>query len=152
MVQAMRTSMLLVAAVAFGSLHAGEQTRTLSLKQSMTAEQFERAGLHKLTSEELVALERWIATDALLRVAGVKTLDSPLSTDAVIESQIDGEFEGWEGDTIFRLMNGQIWQQISYAYTYHYAYSPRVTIYRSGAGYQMIVEGVNGKISVKRIK
>ena len=33
----------------------------------------------------------------------------------VIESRIDGEFTGWSGDTIFKLRNGQIWQQSSYA-------------------------------------
>ena len=37
-------------------------------------------------------------------------------TPAVIESQIDGEFEGWEGETVFVLTNGQIWQQSSYDY------------------------------------
>lgn len=49
----------------------------------------------------------------------------------VIESHIDGTFKGWDGDTIFKLTNGQIWQQSAYAYTYYYAYRPKVTIYRS---------------------
>jgi hypothetical protein len=46
----------------------------------------------------------------------------------VLESRIDGEFTGWSGETIFRLQNGQVWQQSSYAYRYKYAYSPRVVI------------------------
>jgi len=32
-----------------------------------------------------------------------------------IESRVDGEFEGWDGETIFPLTNGQIWQQVQYA-------------------------------------
>ena len=46
----------------------------------------------------------------------------------VVESRIDGEFTGWTGSTIFRLRNGQIWQQNKYDYYYHYAYflRPRV--------------------------
>ena len=38
----------------------------------------------------------------------------------LIESKIDGEFEGWSGETLFKFANGQIWQQVTYNYTYHY--------------------------------
>src|SRR3989344_2622108 len=48
-----------------------------------------------------------------------------------IESSIDGEFNGWEGETIYKLINGQYWQQSAYHYHYHYAYSPKVLIYGS---------------------
>ena len=70
----------------------------------------------------------------------------------VIESVIDGDFEGWEGETIFKLGNGQIWEQASYAYMYHYAYRPRVLIVRLGSGFVMQVEGVRGKINVRRLR
>lgn len=76
---------------------------------------------------------------------------STLVNPDVIESKINGEFKGWEGETVFKLMNGQIWQQASYNYTYHYAYMPSVIIYRSGSVYQRRVEGVNETISVKRL-
>ena len=72
--------------------------------------------------------------------------------DSAIESRIDGEFTGWEGETIFKLQNGQIWQQATYAYTYHYAYMPKVVIYRTGGSWKMKVEGVERTISVKRLK
>ena len=61
----------------------------------------------------------------------------------VIETQIYDTFNGWDGETIFKLGNGQIWQQSSYAYTYHYAYRPKVLIYKSGSVYRMTVEGVD---------
>lgn len=73
------------------------------------------------------------------------------STD-VIESNIDGEFNGWDGETIFKLTNGQIWQQSTYAYTYHYAYRPKVMIVNNNGRYLMQVEGVSGTIQVKRLK
>ena len=68
--------------------------------------------------------------------------EKPDSTASTIESQIDGEFEGWEGETIVKLTNGQIWQQTEYHYRYHYAYMPKVLIYRSGSGYKMKVDGI----------
>src|SRR5450830_554482 len=70
----------------------------------------------------------------------------------VIETEIDGEFTGWDGDTIFELTNGQIWQQDSYAYTYHYAYRPKVPIYYVGGRYKLTGEGVDGFIYVTRLK
>jgi hypothetical protein len=72
---------------------------------------------------------------------------------AVIETKIDGEFEGWDGDTVFKLANGQIWKQTEYAYTYRYAFRPDVLIYRSQAGkWMMKVDRIERAIGVERIK
>ncbi len=71
---------------------------------------------------------------------------------SVIKSHIDGDFEGWEGETIFKLDNGQIWQQASYAYIYHYAYHPEVMIINVKGTWKMKVEGVDDMIEVKRLK
>lgn len=70
----------------------------------------------------------------------------------VIETQIDGDFEGWEGETIFKMMNGQIWQQSSYDYTYHYAYSPEVLIYEFNGSWIMRVEDLDETIEVIQLK
>ena len=70
----------------------------------------------------------------------------------MIESQIEGEFKGWDGKTTFHLTNGQVWQQSSYAYMYHYCYRPTVFIYEGHGGYIIQVEGVNDTLPVKRIK
>jgi hypothetical protein len=75
-----------------------------------------------------------------------------IEPEAVIESQIDGDFEGWEGETIFKLTNGQIWQQASYDYAYNYAYMPEVIIYKTSGGYKMKVEDIEDVIDVVRIK
>lgn len=81
------------------------------------------------------------------------TLATPIpATPGVIENSIDGTFNGWGGDTIFKLRNGQIWQQSSFDYKYHYDYSPDVTIYKSGSGYKMNVDGVDSAVSVTRVK
>lgn len=70
----------------------------------------------------------------------------------VIEAQIDGEFQGWEGETIFKLTNGQIWQQSSYAYTYTYKYMPKVMIIKTTSGYELHVDGMDQRIRVRRIR
>ncbi|OGP03826.1 MAG: hypothetical protein A2Z93_13355 [Curvibacter sp. GWA2_64_110] len=69
-----------------------------------------------------------------------------------MESQIDGDFEGWDGDTVVKLTNGQIWQQSEYHYEYHYAFMPEVLIYPSGGGYKMKVDGADEAVAVRRLK
>lgn len=80
------------------------------------------------------------------------TQSRPAPAQEFIESRIDGEFSGWEGETIFKLENGQIWQQASYAYMYSYKYRPKVLIFRTVGGYEMQVEGVRDRIRVTRLK
>ena len=79
-------------------------------------------------------------------------ISTSAQSPVAIESRVDGEFEGWDGETIVKLMNGQIWQQQEYYYHYHYAYSPKVLIYKSGNSIKMKVDGINKAIRVSRLK
>lgn len=83
-------------------------------------------------------------------VSNLSTPDS--SCSPAIESQIDGDFEGWSGDTLFKLTNGEIWEQAEYDYTYEYDLMPAVTIYPTDNGCKMKVDGMDETILVKRIK
>ncbi|HMD84037.1 MAG TPA: hypothetical protein VKO18_04980 [Terriglobia bacterium] len=78
--------------------------------------------------------------------------ENATASPSVIESRIDGEFEGWEGETIIRLTNGQIWRQTEYHYEYHYAFMPSILIFKSGAGYKAKVEGTDDAVGVTRLK
>lgn len=64
----------------------------------------------------------------------------------VIESRINGEFKGWEGDTIYKLVNGQVWKQSEYKYEYTYAYMPEALVYDPGSGYIMWVDGSSARV------
>ncbi len=77
--------------------------------------------------------------------------DVPESPD-IFESRIEGDFEGWSGNTLFTLINGQIWQQVSCSLVRHHACSPSVVIYLSGVGYKMKVDGVDETICVRRLR
>ena len=101
---------------------------------------FENKDPIKWSVEEVIAPPK-ASTDKKAAAAG-----------EVIESYIKGDFEGWDGETVFFLDNGQIWQQAAYSYHYHYAYRPKVLIIRSGGMHKMIVEGVSESVMVQRIK
>ncbi|GAB7057404.1 hypothetical protein JCM16163A_41530 [Paenibacillus sp. YK5] len=79
------------------------------------------------------------------------TVPSQVTSD-VIESKIEGDFEGFDEGNIYKLDNGQIWEQTDYTYSYSYKYRPDVTIYEDGYSYVMMVEGMDKKVKVKRIK
>ena len=68
----------------------------------------------------------------------------------VVESRIDGEFRGWEGDTEYTLQNGQVWRQSTYQYTNRYAFMPEVLVYPAEGGYIMLVAGTSA--SVRRVR
>lgn len=66
----------------------------------------------------------------------------------VKESQIDGEFKGWEGETKYILIDGSTWKQANYYYYYYYYYRPQVKIFKEGSKYFMIVQGLSNKFEV----
>lgn len=64
----------------------------------------------------------------------------------VIESNVDGKFEGWKGKTQYRLTNGQTWQQAESKYEYKYAFRPEVIICNVNGEYIMSVEGTRAVV------
>jgi hypothetical protein len=90
---------------------------------------------------------------AVVLVIGIEgTLYSEAWAQYVIESKIDGNFEGWEGETVVKLTNGQVWIQTEYYYGYHYAYMPDVLIYQSHGVWKMIVDGIDKAVRVEQLR
>jgi hypothetical protein len=131
----------------------GAQTAgTVSITDLMSAQQREATGVRTLTPGQLEALSAWLDDyrHALIQEAVDETGEGVVAEERVIDTRIDGDFDGWVGDTVFRLQNGQIWQQISPSAKYLFVHAPRVVI--SQAPFVMKVEGLQGTISVRRLK
>ena len=138
------------------------QLSPITLDRLVSIERQRVLGLDKLTPEQRAGVARLLQEAYELGLQKSQTQSdlprapSPTAraaaTPAVIETQIDGEFNGWEGETIVKLMNGQIWQQSEYHYHYHYAYMPKVLLYRSGGGYKLKIEGVDKAVGVERLR
>ena len=125
-----------------------------SLEQLLTKEEQGKLGVASMAPEKRDAMR-----GALIRMfrqgqrAGQeaeRSGDVPARA-GVVKTQADGEFIGWEGKTIIKLLNGQIWQQTEYHYEYHYAYMPKVLVYPSGGGHKMRVDGTSKPIGVQRL-
>ncbi|BDZ55412.1 hypothetical protein DSM26151_24430 [Agromyces marinus] len=61
--------------------------------------------------------------------------------------RVDGEWNGWDGDTVVKLTDGSVWRQVEYRYEYRYAYRPAVSV-SSG---KMQVEGMSRAVRVERL-
>lgn len=73
--------------------------------------------------------------------ASLFCVTAPSYAGSAYTGQIDGDYKGWEGETVYKLMDGHVIQQASYHYHYHYAYSPKVVIYQGSGGLIIHVEG-----------
>lgn len=100
--------------------------------------------IEKLSQEE--------AQEVLWVLQAIEKRGSAGGCSGGIASRIDGEFEGWDGETVFKLINGQVWQQSSYSYRYRYAYNPEVVIFPSGGRCKLKVDGMDSTIFVRRLR
>jgi hypothetical protein len=139
---------------------ASAPAQQMKMEQVMTPKELQDTGIATLTASQRQALNDWLnryTLKVLLAATKQERATSEIppvrsSCSPAIESTISGDIEGWDGDTIFKLNNGQIWQQAAYDYTYFYAYGPEVTIYQTSAGCRMKVEDETETVLVKRIK
>jgi hypothetical protein len=171
------TKLLVILAVAWSTATAADFARTLS------PEEIQQAGLAKLSPEELGRLETLIeryktgvAVPAPVPVASAPAATTKTNKNApswlhalvaaegigkqaekpeALESSLKGDFEGWNGRTVFRLVNGQLWIQ---ANSENYVHSPtlkspKVKIYPASlGGYWLEIEGVKERCRIKPSK
>jgi hypothetical protein len=93
-----------------------------------------------------------LSVQLIKKGSGSKKATTKEIENEVIESRIDGDFEGWDGETIFKLTNGQIWQQTDFQIQIAIKLMPKVLIYNTGSNYKMQVEGIEKSITVTRLK
>lgn len=119
------------------------------IQELMSDDEFNRSGLQKLSEGELKALDSWLiiytAGDAQILQQSNETVREAEKT-IEIESRIVGEFSGWSGDTVFRLENGQVWEQrLDGYYMYKGSPNPLVRIDRNWAGFYRLTVVETGR-------
>src|SRR5437868_940330 len=114
-----------------------------SIKQAMSPEEFHRAGLDKLSDEELKNLDRWLQGDRekTAKQAAARTAKSKMD---VIVSRVNGSFGGLGGGTVIQLEDGTAWKQAN-ADDHYRGTSvdhPGAAVIHGIFGYKMRIEGV----------
>jgi hypothetical protein len=114
-----------------------------SIKQAMSSEEFHKAGLDKLTDEELRNLDRWLKGDREKTAKKAAARSSQTKMDLVV-SRVSGHFSGLTGRTLIELEDGTVWRQANSLD--HFGGSPvenpGAAVVRSVFGYKMRIEGV----------
>jgi len=147
-----------------------------TLEERMTGKEFRDTGLHKLSDEELAALNEWIRARSLTQEEAVELNqrragpadsgsgnvggdrrgfdDQGSKNSDPIESRLVGSFDGWSGDTRFELENGMVWEQTADDTFYiPEIENPRVTIKKGlFGGWRLHVEGYNKRVKVERVE
>ncbi len=68
---------------------------------------------------------------------------------AAVKKQIDGESEGFGGQTVFVMTDGSIYRQVQYHYAYRYQYRPKVTLMNDR---EIVLPGIARAVKVERLK
>lgn len=147
-----------------------------SLEEQMTGREFTAAGLDKLTAQELEALNQWIQSRSLATLAGpaapaaaaaAATAAPETTADqrglrkekeeedrSTITSRIVGKFSGWDGESVFKLENGMIWEQADNDKFFIREVENPVAIIEPGifGTWRLHIEGFNSECRVKRIQ
>lgn len=159
-------TLCLLALVISLALHAGEGFS--SLEEQMSGREFTAAGLDKLSQQELKALNNWIRSRSLATLdapeadAADAEADGPAPAEqhagtadrSAVSSRIKGSFTGWDGNTVFELENGMIWEQADDDTFYiEEIQNPAVVIERGlFKTWRLSVEGHSPECKVKRIQ
>lgn len=141
---------------------AGAQSFS-TLEERMSAADFRRAGLDKLSDEELAALNDWLQKQGVSAAAAAPGenrigfndggfFQTSPSGDRIVAT-VDGVFKGWStaGDLI-TLSNGQVWRVTDSSTRLRVNLTnPQVTLEQNGlGGWQLRVEGYNTRARVVR--
>lgn len=122
----------------------------------MTPEEFQAAGLDKLSPAERAALDdfliRYTAQDAPMLLNNDEEVKQAVQEQEIV-SVIKAPFKGWSGDTVFYLENGQVWQQRGRGNYVYRGGNPEVVISKNFMGFFRMEVVESGKaVQVKRLK
>lgn len=143
--------------------------KAIDLRDYLTVNQFHNAGLDTLSSDEMATLNVWFngrfraentRTPASASPVPAASAASAFGADMVapsrkepdsIESRILGTFKGWSGRTVFKLENGQVWQQAEGGTFNTTMQNPTVVIKKLTWGYLLTLPGDSDTVFVRRI-
>ena len=149
-------SLLCAMLVASYTVLAQDASTFPGVEALMTPEEYRAAGLEKLTPVERKALNsfliRYTAEESQVLLNSDEEVKRAVEEQEIV-SVIQQPFKGWSGDTVFRLENGQVWQQRQRGNYPYRGTHPEVRITKNFIGFYRMELTENGKaIAVKRLQ
>lgn len=139
-----------------GTAYSADKKRFPDIEKLMTEEEYQASGLDKLSAKEREALNRWLLRYTANEAPVIRKQNpevKKVEAQTRIVANIIPPFKGWDGKTVFRLDNGQIWKQrLSGRHRYR-GDNYQVVIKKNILGfYQMKLVDSGASIGVKRIQ
>lgn len=112
-----RLLLLFIAFLMFGFTAAARaQDDSGDIQQAMSPQEFKKAGLEKLSPQELASLNKWLKG---YRETAEKAVEAKATKEGrrkvnLIVSRIDGPFYGLTGATVIKLEDGTSWKQANH--------------------------------------
>lgn len=144
------------------------------LLKDMSVADYRATGLDKLSDAQVKALSAWFANyesqhakdcaqsaamapaaaPAVSKSAATTTKRHKVDGNIVTTSRISGKFSGWYGGTVFKLENGQTWQQTDDSVmTIAAMQNPEVTISKGAFNvYYLEVKGILNSVQVLKVE
>lgn len=69
----------------------------------------------------------------------------------ITEDELSGACCGWDGATVFRLSNGEVWQQCAFRARRLYLSCPEIRVWRCAGKHWLEVAGVGEILPVERV-
>jgi hypothetical protein len=119
-----------------------------SVKEMMSPEEFNAAGLNKLSADELQKLDAWlqgyrqITEQKAEKKATARAVRTKMDVNV---SRVDGTFDGLTGRTIIRLEDGTVWKQANADDRFRAKNPdhPAAAVIHGVFGYKMQIEGTS---------
>lgn len=114
----------------------------------MSPTEFDSAGLSKLSTEELAALDAWLLRYTAGEAEMLQRTNQEVRSaaqDSSIVSRLLPPFQGWDGNTLFRLENGQVWKQRQPGRYRYVGNDLEVTIRRNVFGFHVLTLNATGR-------
>ena len=86
----------------------------------------DKAKLKNMVANPSVTVYKQGKRNYALVIQGIELPIAAAKVQDVIESNIDGDFKGWDGTTNFKLVNGDVWVQDEPGNLFANAYRPKV--------------------------
>jgi hypothetical protein len=136
---------------------AGERADFPGIAELMSPEEFDAAGLGRLQPGEIRALDAWLLRYTAGEASILQETNAAVqeaSQNLEIRSRLVGDFDGWDGKTLFTLENGQVWKQrLSGRYRYDGPAEPMVVIDRNALGfYRLTMQDGGRSVGVTRVR
>jgi hypothetical protein len=163
-VKTLRTLTIILMTLVLSMASAAAEKDPPNVQSLMTPEDYAASGLNKLSDAERAHLSEWVERYREGAVIGPvvhkkqsqmteeEKIEDKKEREAVIEAKVLPAFTGWTGKTIFRLDNGQIWQQRQPGKMLYDGGDSTVTITRNVMGKYILKHGDSGRaVGVQRI-